>query len=404
MIILSNNSKKKIVRANLEKSNRAYNSKIGKITLDFGNHMIFDDFNQALHSIVFSNIATDFHPADIIDDLDCFADNIYVYEIKEENLSIREISMNELLLSNNDNEFTMGCLLSCRKVYNDKDTTLKEELNINGLPINDLNKETLIDLILLKDTTGQASLIGDILLSSYNDKRLYENTLKLDATGSLSYVFIQQAGNKIDRVVDKILAVDTEGDLVIDLLNWVDDNPLSLATKIVSINNPFKIIDFINRYDEYLDNVRDCKADTDFVKDEEIVKCYLHAALIDFNYDSMNIEDLLNDDMYYETPLKTAVFTIVDSIISKGRLDLAKKFFELIKNHFNNDFTKKYDKVIYKEYITDVQNYELDNDVFILISIDKKLFIAQKNRSEFLKFSQNLMLSTENYIGLNELS
>lgn len=404
MIILSNNSKEKIVRANLEKSNRAYNSKIGKITLDFGNHMIFDDFDQALHSIVFSNITVDFSPEVIIDDLDCFADNIYVYEIKEENLSVREISMNELLLSGNDDEFAMGCLLSCRKVYNDKDTTLEEELNIKGLSIKNLNKEALVDLILLRDTTGQASLIGDILLSSYNDERLYKNTLKLDATGSLSYVFIQQAGNKIDTVVDKILAVDTEGDLVIDLLNWVDDNPLLLATKIVSINNPFKIIDFINRYDEYLYNVRDCKADTDFVKDEEVVKDYLYTALVDFNYDSMNIEDLLNDDVYYETPLKTAIFTITDSMLAKGRLDLAKNFFELIKNHFNDDFTEKYDKVIYKEDITDIQNYDLDNCVFILISIGKKLFIAQKNRSEFLKFSQDLMLSTEDYIELNKLT
>lgn len=404
MIIFSSNSREQILKLSLNETFRCYKAKVGNITLDFGKHLIFNNFKEALNGIAYCNMIPEFLDSSIIEDLDKISEDIYLYEVDEEEFIIRNITENDLLSSDDDDMFAVGCLLASRKVYNSKNTMLEEELKIDGETIFNLDKDTLINLILKKDATGQASLIGDILLCDSNDERLYENTLRLDATGVLAYKFIIQSGFYVERPFNKVVSSDSKGDLIVDLLNWIDSSPMLLAEKIVSMKNPFRVIDFINRYDEYLDNVRDFKGNTDFVKSEETVKNYLYTALINFDYNNMSIEKFINNDMYYYTSLKSSVFKILNSMIEKGKTDSAKAFLELMKNKFNSEFVDEFDNTIYKEDISKVQSYDLNGSIFTILNIKERFFIIEKSRDEFLRLSGDLMVNTNGYIELNKLA
>ena len=403
MIIFSNHSKEEVFKMNLHESQSHYNAYKGGISLSFGKHIMFKSFEDAVHSIVYANISTEFSSEAIIDDFDRISkDEVYVYEVVTEEAMIKRITLNELLSSDSNDMFTIGCLLASRKVYRSMDTMLEEELDIDNETIFNLDKETLKNLILKRDTYGQASLIGEILLGDNSDERLYHNTIKLDTTGDLSYVFIQQSGSYIEDVANKVVDCDKNGDLIIDLLNWTNDDPIVLAEKIVSIKNPFKTIDFINRYAEYLDNVREDKSDTGFVQNEKKVMNYLNESLINVDYSEINFKELVNN-RYYEQPLSVSVFELLNILKTNSKNDSARAMLEGMKEYFNNDFLNEFNDIIYKNKISKVQSYDLDGIIIIVINVNDKFFITRKTRHGYLKFCEHLMCNTADYIRLSDL-
>lgn len=403
MIIFSNHSKEELFKMNVQKSQNHYNAYKGGINLSFGKHFMFKSFKDAVDSIVYGNISAEFSPEAIIDDFDRISkDEIYVYEVNTEEAMVRRVTQNELLSSYDDGMFAIGCLLASRKVFHSMNTILEEELDIDNETIFNLDKETLKNLILKRDTSGQASLIGEILLGDNSDERLYHNTIKLDTTGDLSYVFIQQSGSYIEDVANKVVDCDKNGDLIIDLLNWTNDDPIVLAEKIVSIKNPFKTIDFINRYAEYLDNVREDKSDTGFVQNEKKVMNYLNESLINVDYSEINFKELVNN-RYYEQPLSASVFEVLNILMTNSKNDSARAMLEGMKEYFNNDFLNEFNDIIYKNKISKVQSYDLDGIIIIVINVNDKFFITRKTRHGYLKFCEHLMCSTADYIRLSDL-
>lgn len=375
MLIFSNKCKQEVVKTiKMVESNVVLNGYLSEMSIDFGKHIVFKNFEEASHSFIFGNLHDGFSYDAIIDDLnDITSNEVYLYEAYSSEAILREISLNELILSEDQDKFAIGCLLGARRIYQSLDTMLDEELEINNSTIYNLDKETLIDIILKKDTSGKASLIGDLLLENGDDERLYKNTIKLDQTGDLSYVFIQQAESMIEEVVEKIIETDKKGCLLIELLNWIDDNPINLAKKIIEIKNPFRIFDFLSRYDEYLDNVREFKSETGFVQSENEVKSFIEKSIANLDYSIIDFKELLSEK-YYECDVSYSMYKTINILAEYKKYDSIKTLINTIK-----EFCKVENEEILKKSICDVRTLDIEKEDKVIVIIAYKTASGSKN-------------------------
>lgn len=408
MIIFSSNSKEEVVKIEKMVEHRCvFKGYSSKISINFGEHLAFKSFEEAFNGLVFGNVHAGFSPEAIIYNLNRITDGeLYLYELNSSECIVREISLNELILSDDNYEFAIGCLLGARKVCECLNTMLDEELKINETTIFNLDKKTLIDIILKNDTSGEASLIGDLLFGDGDDERLYENTIKLDKTGDLSYVFIQQAESEIDEVVENIMKKDKEGYLLIDLLNWINDNPINLAKKVVEIKNPFRTLCFLLRYDEYLDNVREYKSDTEFVESENEVKSFLKQSISNLDYSKIDFKELISKNNY-EYTIGFSIHKIINILDEYKNYDSIKIFINAMK-----EFYEVENELILKKDILNVDTLDISKEEVVIIvtveikrngGIDYRYLTSLKSKEEYKDLFAYLMCNKDESIPLNKL-
>lgn len=328
-----------------------------------------------------------------------------MYEINSK--GINHITINELLNSCEHDKFTLGCLLKANLLHNLKYNYANKskfalQLGISDKEIDSYyseNEEELKGIVLSKDSEGLASFIISMILND-NDEVFYQNALKLDKTGKLCHTFMMHCECYLENAGDRILEVDKEGFYITDTLMWLDKSPLKFANKIVELENPFAILTFKNRYEEYLENVKDAGRDSGFLLDESETTKLLNDTLSNFDFDSIILTDEIKTPDILEQTFTAAIMDITEILVTNKNYDGLLSFFR-----FLNNYSKSKSKITDHEYLQKsdarvIGRFTMDNDAIVVLEVNGFVFGLIKDKEEYYKLCEELAWGSKNDLSL----
>ena len=381
------------------------------LNLDFGTYpLVINDLSSFLEISLLSNRDLGCNDTAILDYLDKFNNNgdlIYVYEVVSG--GVKSISIEELLNSEDEDKFTLGCLLKANLLYcittRRYQSLIIEKIDISKEQVdfyysNEFN--CLKDLVLSKDTTGLSSYIISMLLDDRDDV-FYDNAVKLDKTGEISHAYMVSSDSYLESAVERIMEVDKVGCYITDSLMWLNKSPLELANKIVQINNPFAILTFKNRYEEYLINVKEDGRNSGFLLDEVEVTQLLNNSLLNFDFKAISLTDEMKGYNILEQTFVSAVIDITEILVTNENYDNLLSFFNFL-NKYSRDKAQinEYCHII-KEKIRKIKHYTLGKYSVIIFAIDGFIFGAIKDTDKYFELCEALAWGKETDISLNLL-
>lgn len=396
MIILSNKSKDSILEVSkLRNMNIAKKVMLG---FDFGRCLGFDSMNEVFEYSFREYMTEPSAPSLLFDVFDEISEGeVYCYVINEDSSVVRHISIAEMLESEDKDYFTVGVLLAVRKKMNDLDTDLEYEINFSDRTFSSINTEILKEYVLSKDIDGRASLIVDM---AKDDEELYSNVKRLDSTGRYISVYYALFQSYRSDIGERLLEVDKDGEYIIETLNWLKTSPEPFASKMIELGNPFKVVDFRVRYEDYVNSLKSCNEEMEFVTAKSDVLNILDGYLMTCNYSEM-IDKLYDKSIFYENNSEF----ILNEILTIAKLvkneDVVVNLLNAV-NKKNEAFIDNL-KPITKNDIELVSSMDMNEYTIFHLDVDGVNVQICKSKEDSIEFLKFLLQNKYETISIKEL-